>query len=69
MTPMVLPKTIAMFNSISLTGGMYFDIADLVLRSKVRASDNLSRYEAPEVCFKDSQLVISGKKYYLKHLI
>lgn len=48
---------------------MYFDIADLVLRSKVRASDNLSRYEAPEVCFKDSQLVISRKKYYLKHLI
>lgn len=66
MTPMVLPKTIAMFNSISLTGGMYFDIADLVLRSKVRASDNLSRYEAPEVCFKDSQLVISRKKILFK---
>lgn len=53
---------------------MYFDISDLVLRSKVRESDNLSRYEAPEVCFKDSQLVISRKKIlfktsYLKSLL
>lgn len=74
MTPMVLPRTLAMFNSLSLTGGMYFDIADLVLRKKYDESPSLKVYTAPMIYFKEKKIVLARDKTlistdYLNNLI
>ena len=62
MTPMVLPRTLAMFNSLSLTGGMYFDIADLVLRKKYDENPTLNVYTAPMVYFREKKIVLARDK-------
>ncbi|NVY96127.1 hypothetical protein HU830_02875 [Lactobacillus sp. DCY120] len=68
MTPMVLPKTLAMFNSINLTGGMYFDLGDLVLRDKYSKNSSLSKYISPRITFNSETLVIAGKKVLLRSI-
>ena len=74
MTPMVLPRTLAMFNSLSLTGGMYFDIADLVLRKKYDENPTLNVYTAPMVYFREKKIILARDKTlvstdYLNNLI
>lgn len=74
MTPIVLPKTIAMFNSISLTGGLYFDLSDLVLRKKFELDSDSHMYHSPQICFKTNSLVLAREKYlvrtsYIKNMI
>lgn len=66
MTPMVLPKTIAMFNSLCLTGGMYFDIGDLILRQKFESKSDSNFYESPRVCFDNDKIIIAREKYLFR---
>lgn len=62
MTPMVLPKTIAMFNSLTPSGGMYFDIGDLVLREKFNINRNSDVYYSPRIYFKNDKIILSREK-------
>lgn len=66
MTPMVLPKTLAMFNSINLTGGMYFDLGDLILREKYQQNSSLNKYTASRIAFSTENLIIARKKVLLR---
>lgn len=62
MTPIVFPKTLAMFNSLSLTGGMYFDLSDLVLRKKYADNKDLNVFISPQIYFLDKEIIISRSK-------
>ncbi|WP_241154179.1 hypothetical protein [Streptococcus tangpeifui] len=62
MTPIVFPRTLAMFNSLSLTGGMYFDLSDLVLRKKYAENKDLDVFDSPQIYFLDKEIILSRRK-------
>jgi hypothetical protein len=66
LTPMLLPKSVAIINSVTLTGGLYFDLGDLLLRQKYLADSTKEEYYSPNIYFHSKSLLLSREKKLLK---
>lgn len=62
LTPMVLPKTLAILNSLTLSGSLFFDIGDLYIRSQNKKNPDYEFFSAPQISFLKEEIIISRRK-------